>query len=110
MIGNCEVLISTICGSLAAPGSSTLARSTFSRTRCNASVMFMPASNSTLMLENPSREVEEMVFTSAIVFSSSSSGRVTSVSTSPGATPAYAVLTMMLGITISGLASRGICE
>ena len=107
MMGNCEVLISMICGSLAEEGSSTLARSTFSRTRCNASVMSMPASNSTLMLENPSREVEEMVFTSAMVFSSSSSGLVTSVSMSPGATPPYTVLTMMLGITISGIDSRG---
>ena len=69
--------------------------------------MSMPASNSTLMLENPSREVEEMVFTSAMVFSSSSSGLVTNVSMSPGATPPYTVLTMMLGITISGIDSRG---
>ncbi len=69
--------------------------------------MSMPATNSMLMLDTPSREVDEITLTSAMVLSSSSSGWVTRVSMSPGATPPYTVVTMMLGMTISGIDSRG---
>ena len=87
MIGNSEKLNSTIAGSSAASGNSGLAMSTFSRTSCRASVMSIPASNSAVMLETLSTDCEVSVLMSEILFSSSSRGRVISVSMSSGATP-----------------------
>ena len=73
-IGNSERLISMIGGSSAASGAPAWRCRPFRAPAAAPRVMSTPASNSTLMLEYPSTEVEVIVFTSAIEFSSSSIG------------------------------------
>ena len=69
--------------------------------------MSMPASNSAVMEETLSTDCEVSVFMSEILLSSSSSGRVISVSISSGATPEYTVFTATNGTVMSGDASFG---
>jgi hypothetical protein len=87
MIGNSESTNSRSTGSSASRGRFGRARSSFSRTFCSASFMSIPVPNSATTLEYPSTEVELSTCRSAMLFTSSSITRVTSVSMSPGATP-----------------------
>ena len=87
MMGSSEKVNSRMAGSSASSGSSGLARSTFSRICWSASSMLTVVSNSAVTLEYPSMEVEESSLMSEMVLSSSSMGRVTSVSMSAGDTP-----------------------
>jgi hypothetical protein len=105
--GNSLNEISVMIGSSASGGISACAVSIRSRIFCSASSISTDGSNSIAMMLAPSAEVEVISRTSFNASSSSSSGFVTSVSMSDGATPMYGVVTITSGMVMSGEASRG---
>ncbi len=63
--------------------------------------------NSTLMMETPSSDTEEISLVSDKPLSLRSMGMVTSVSISSGATPSKLVITKIYGMVMSGSLSLG---
>ena len=107
IMGNSAKLISLITGSSASMGSSPLAKSTRSRTRCRATSLGTSGVNSTSIIESPSALLERISFIPRMPLSSFSIFIVTDVSMSSGETPSYAVVTRICGMGMSGNASRG---
>ena len=108
MIGNSEKSISATSGPFVRLfGSSALARSMASFTRCLASTGVTSVVNSTVMIDASEIDWLTTFFTSAMDFSCVSIGRVIRFSTSVGDVPALMVDTRMVGITRSGNCSFG---
>ncbi len=93
-MGPPEVVERVITGSLTLPGRSLRMRVTASRTSFTARSMFLPKTNSTVVLETPSWTLEVMCTTSPTVATEFSTMRVTWVSSSAGAAPASVTVTV----------------
>ena len=107
MIGIMSALNLNIMGFSASSGNSDFTISNLSRTSLVRTSMSSPNSNSRVINDMFSFDSEEMCFKSLTAFNAFSKGRVRLFSISAALAPGYAVMTIIVLVSISGKRSIG---